>query len=295
MINYFRKDSLLRGARNRAFPISRNIARGAVLAASLAALAVSASAQSYASSNGSINYSFALDPNSSGLGSSLVVTDQGESVYNLVNSSGQPYTSTSGSGNADAIPSSDTIFNGYNPSTGSWTGYNGIFSDAYETGTTGTAIASVGSEEFVTVENIGTAPITIDVTAVAYCFGSVSVTGNSSPTNYANSETDVDVLDYDYDNDTYGNPYVIVSGSASTGLGTYYTPEWTPLNPIAFGPGAYSLSYQMTVAGDGLHALEFYTRSYDSAVANAVPSPSGILALSVGLLGLMCKRRKRAM
>lgn len=271
-------------------PISiRNTPLSSLLALGLAALPAVVHAQSTAGSYASLDYSFALSAADTGRESDVVITDNGELTYNLVvpfNTPGYfaPYTAMTGSGTAFAEVNSRT---NYDPTGQS--GNNGINSRASETDPTGTATASVGSQENLSIENTSATSISFDVMALLQITGDASATGTSSSSNFATVDTYGAIYDFNLTTLTaVANPGVHISGSDSTGI-TTTTGGFTPITldnlPYYYG------TYTLTIAPGETHALEFYTSSKNVTSASPVPEPAPFAALGLGALALLRRRR----
>jgi hypothetical protein len=258
-------------------------ARACVIFAMTVLTASAALAQSSSSSSSDLKYSFALDPNSTAFASDLTVTDDGLSQYNLINSNAGPYTLTSGSGSASTNIGGATQYSG-----ATWSGENQISSSAGE-GIGGAATASIGSQEVLTFKNSGTSTISLDITALALVTGSVSATGPTTSSNFAQVDTYAGIYDFDLTTGTaIANPLVHLSGAADTGVSTSLTGDWTP-EQIG-GQTYYSESYVLNVAPSESHIVEFYASGKN--VTSAVPEPKAILPFLVGLVGVASFRRK---
>jgi MYXO-CTERM domain-containing protein len=258
-----------------------------VAVASLPVLTAGAFAQSAASSYGTLSYSFALDANSSNLGQYLSVQDNGLLTYNFYTGAG-PYMVSSGTGVASAAVNGGTY---YDNST--WSGFSGASSSASESAPTGSAVASVGSQENLELYDSGTSSITLDISATGYALGSASVTGPTTASNFASVDTYLGIYAFDVTADmAISNPLVHISGNAATGVSTSATSDWTPY--ISGGNLYYSGSYDLTLTPGHLYALEFYTSGDAHASAStATPSPAAMLPMIAGLAGLLRRRISR--
>jgi hypothetical protein len=265
---------------------TRICAKGALLVLSLAAISASSYAQSSASSQAGMYYSFSIDPNSAAYGQYLSVTDLGLETYNLVNYGGYAYTSMSGSGYGTAAVDPATYFDDSN-----WSGYSGAGSSAGVLGTTGTGIASVGSQESLELTNFGSYAIQLDISALAVGTGDTSIAG---PGDTATEDTYLGIFAFNVDTGWSDNPLVALSGSGNNPTGVSYTSDWTPFSYN--NETYYSGSYDLILAPGDTYSLAFYTSGVvnTSAGASSVPGPAGMVPMLAGLIGLAAKRRKQS-
>lgn len=282
-MNYLnRKDNLLGRSR------SESILRSALVVASLASVVGAAHAQSNASSTSAINYSFSVDTGSADPASDLVVTDNGQVTYNLIAPLTPPYTAYyspyAQANGADASASTfDSPFTGYNGLTMS--GYEGVGSYASESGPTGSAAASLGMQENLVLTDSGSNSITIDISAIGFIDGSATVTGAMG---YATETSYAGIFAYDARTYATIDTHVVTLTTTSTGGPVYgETGVWAPI-----GPGEYYAGYQLTINGGQNVALDFYASGLAESTTQAVPAPTGVMTLGMGVAGLLLRRRK---
>ena len=268
--------------RNPGFPHSPSCRSGA--AALLALLAATASAQSSSSSFGSLDYRFELAAGSVGREADLTVTDDGEQTYNLVNADASDYLVSTGTGAGMTGTDANTA---YDPLA--WSGHNGIETSAGESAPTGTATASVGSQENLRLRNTGTTAISLLVSALAQIGGNATATGPSTASNFARVDTYVGIFDFNLTaGSRVANPLIHVSGTDASGVSTTATSDFAaPTSNFPYYVGTYSL----TLAPGETHALQFYTSARNVTAAAPVPEPSVVLALLGGVAAVVRRRR----
>ncbi len=257
-----------------------HVLRLAAVVAALACLAVAANAQSVANSHGNISYGFGINANSGGTAADLQVDDLGLVVYNIYDHNNSLYASLVGNANVSAYIDAGTSFD-----PGGWTGVAGAGSHA-DASPNGSAIGSSGAQQNLQLTNNGSLTITIDTFCFANITGDASVVGTVDANNFAMVDTYGGVYEVNLTTFASSNPYVHLHGD-STGITT------DTFNGFGLlGGDLYNDNYSFDIAPGESHLLAFYTSGL-SNVSAAVPDPTTIVPMGIGLVGLLARRRRK--
>lgn len=252
--------------------------RGMSIALLAGACVTSALAQSTSTMDADNEWNFGVDPNT--FQSYLGVTDLGEQVYNLTNSSASPYTSATGTG---ATTASVYTFDG------SAIGIGGNHADASaSSGWDGSGLGTVGSEELVQLTDNFSDPLPVDFGLDVFFTSNLSSGG---PAYSAQLSSSGGLMIWS-GGTLLANPWVSVSGTTATGISESDSGGWSLFGGALTGGGfvAYNTVFQYLLYPGQTYDVGFYSQTSD--MAQGVPTPPSGVVLSAGLVGL-CLRRKR--